>query len=117
MTAGWVEVSGVLAGAASFPLETSLVIKGSLVGPDASLRAAPFPLEDSLGARRSLIGLEAFSLAGSFSLPMVLAWSTFLEGSVVAGRVLGGATSPYSGALGAMSAWELRGPIIRKAGG
>ena len=117
MTTGWAKVLGVLAGVASFPLETSLVIKGSLAGPDAWLWVAPFSLEDSLGTGRSLIGSKAFSLASSFSLPAVLAWSAFLEGLVVVGRVLGGAASPNSSALGAASAWELGGPVICKVGG
>ena len=117
MTTGWAKVLGVLAGVASFPLETSLVIKGSLAGPDAWLWVAPFSLEDSLGPRRSLTGSKAFSLAGSFSLPTVLAWLAFLEGSVMGERVLGGAASPNSSALGVVSAWELGGPVICKVGG
>ena len=48
---------------------------------------------------------------------MVLAWSAFLEGSIVAGRVLGGAALPNSGALGALSTRELGGPIICRAMG
>lgn len=81
MTASWAEGSGTLTGAASFPFKTSLDIAGGLACPVAWLWAAPFSLEGSLGTGRSLIGSEAFSLAGSFSFPTELTWSTPLEGS------------------------------------
>ena len=92
MIAGWAEDSGTLARAASFPLVTSLVIKGCLACLDAWFRATPFSLEVSLGRGRGLAGLGNFSLVAFFPLSTVSARTCSLRGSEVAGRVPTGAT-------------------------
>ena len=73
MTAGWAEGLGTLAGATSFPLVTSLVIKGGFACLDAWLRAAPFSLEVSLGRGKGLAGPCNFSLVAYFPLSTVSA--------------------------------------------
>ena len=117
MTAGWAEGLGTLAGAASFPLVTSLVIKGGFACLDAWLGAAPFSLEVSLGRGKGLAGPCNFSLVAYFPLSTVSARIGSLGGSEVAGKVPTGAAWPNSGTWRAMSTRELGGLAIREVRG